>query len=86
MRPPRQDRCLERLAQAAVLLEDGPVVAHREDLSRDAIVSVSDDSGRTDSGFSGTVDWVQLDIDDAAEDVDHLIGPEERLRIAMARQ
>ena len=40
MRPPRQDRCLDRLAQAAVLLEDSPVVAHREDLSRDAIVSV----------------------------------------------
>jgi arylsulfatase len=29
---------------------------------------------------------VQIDIDQAAEDVDHLISPEERLRIAMARQ
>jgi hypothetical protein len=29
---------------------------------------------------------VQIDIDAAAEDSDHLISPEERLRIAMARQ
>jgi arylsulfatase len=29
---------------------------------------------------------VQLDIDEAAEDLDHLIAPEERLRIAMTRQ
>jgi hypothetical protein len=29
---------------------------------------------------------VQIDIDEAAEDLDHLIKPEERLRIAMARQ
>jgi hypothetical protein len=32
------------------------------------------------------VQWVQLDIDAAAEDTDHLIAPEERLRVAMARQ
>jgi hypothetical protein len=30
--------------------------------------------------------WLQIDIDDAPEDADHLIGTEERLRIAMARQ
>jgi hypothetical protein len=29
---------------------------------------------------------VQLDIDEAAEDLDHLITPEERLRIAMSWQ
>jgi hypothetical protein len=29
---------------------------------------------------------VQTDLDEAAEDVDHLITPEERPRIAMARQ
>jgi hypothetical protein len=32
------------------------------------------------------VRWAQIDIDEAAEDVDHLISPEERLRIALARQ
>ena len=36
--------------------------------------------------FTGTVHWVQLDIDEAAEDLDHLITPEELLRVAMARQ
>jgi hypothetical protein len=29
---------------------------------------------------------VQLDIDEDAENVDHLIIPEQRLRIAMGRQ
>ena len=36
--------------------------------------------------FTGTVDWVQIDIGEAAEDPDHLITPEERLSVAMARQ
>jgi hypothetical protein len=29
---------------------------------------------------------VQIDVDEGAEDANHLISPEERLRIAMARQ
>jgi hypothetical protein len=33
-----------------------------------------------------TVKWVQIDIAEAAEDLDHLITPEERLKIAMTRQ
>jgi hypothetical protein len=28
----------------------------------------------------------ELDVDEASEDLDHLITPEERLRIAMTRQ
>jgi arylsulfatase len=32
------------------------------------------------------VHWVQIDIDEKAEDFDHLITPEERWQIAMARQ
>jgi arylsulfatase len=47
---------------------------------------VSDDYRSEASIFSGTVNWVQIDIDEAAEDLDHLITPEERFRIAMARQ
>jgi len=31
-------------------------------------------------------DWVQIDLGKDAEDADHFISPEERLRIAMARQ
>ena len=55
------------------------------DLGRDSATPVSDDHG-SDSEFTGRVLWVQVDIDEAAEDVDHLITPEERLRVAMARQ
>ena len=51
---------------------------------RDARSATTTSRGETD--FTGRVDWVQLDIDEAAEDVDHLITPEERMRIAMARQ
>jgi hypothetical protein len=56
------------------------------DIGADSATPVSDDYGTKDSGFTGRVRWVQIDIDEAAEDLDHLITPEERLRIAMARQ
>jgi arylsulfatase A-like enzyme len=36
--------------------------------------------------FTGEINWVEIDVAETAEDVDHLISPEERLRIAMARQ
>ena len=36
--------------------------------------------------FSGDVNWVEIDVGRAAEDLDHLIKPEERLAIAMALQ
>ena len=56
------------------------------DVGSDTATPVSDDYGPGGSEFNGTVRWIQLDVDAAAEDVDHLIGPEERLRLAMARQ
>jgi arylsulfatase len=56
------------------------------DLGSDTASPVSDDYTRETSAFTGTVNWVQIDIDEAAEDLDHLITPEERLAIAMARQ
>jgi arylsulfatase A-like enzyme len=56
------------------------------DIGSDSATPVSDDYGPEDGRFTGRVRWVQLDIDEAAEDLDHLITPEERLRIAMARQ
>jgi voltage-gated potassium channel len=49
-------------------------------------VPVSDDYEGESSVFSGTVNWVQIDLSEDAEDADHLITPEERLRVAMARQ
>jgi arylsulfatase A-like enzyme len=56
------------------------------DIGSDTASPVSDDYTPEESRFTGTVDWVQLDIAEAAEDLDHLITPEERLRVAMTRQ
>ncbi len=36
--------------------------------------------------FTGEIGWVQIDVDDAAADADHLVSAEERVRVAMARQ
>jgi arylsulfatase A-like enzyme len=55
------------------------------DLGRDSATPVSDDHGY-ENAFTGRVRWVQIDIDEAAEDLDHLISPEELLRVAMAKQ
>jgi arylsulfatase len=56
------------------------------DVGLDTATPVSDDYASKDGAFTGRVRWVQLDVDESAEDVDHLISPEERLQIAMARQ
>jgi arylsulfatase A-like enzyme len=56
------------------------------DVGSDTATPVSDDYDARDSEFTGDVRWVQIDVDAAAEDTDHLIGPEELLRVAMARQ
>ena len=34
--------------------------------------------------FSGKINWVQIDL--GKNDADHMISPEERLRVVMARQ
>jgi arylsulfatase len=56
------------------------------DVGSDSATPVSDDHGPGETGFTGTVNWVQIDVDEAAEDTDHFITPEERMRIVMARQ
>src|SRR6476646_2698195 len=38
------------------------------------------------SRFNGKISWVQIDLAEDAEDADHYIDPDERFRIAMARQ
>jgi arylsulfatase len=38
------------------------------------------------NGFTGEVNWVEIDVGDAAADVDHRLDPDELLRVAMARQ
>ena len=38
------------------------------------------------NAFTGEVNWVEIDVGDAAADQDHLIDADERVRVAMARQ
>jgi arylsulfatase A-like enzyme len=45
---------------------------------------VSPDYGPSGNQFSGTINWVQIDLEQ--DDHDHLISPEERFQIAMAKQ
>jgi arylsulfatase A-like enzyme len=47
---------------------------------------VSLDYGPRGNAFNGKVKWVQIDVDAAAKDVDHMIGAEERFQLAVARQ
>jgi arylsulfatase len=56
------------------------------DVGSDTATPVSDDYGQRDSEFTGSVVWVQIDLNEAGEDLDHLITPDERLRVAMARE
>ena len=56
------------------------------DVGSDSATPVSDDYDMRTGRFTGRIEWVELAIDEAAEDLDHLITPEERLRVAMARQ
>jgi arylsulfatase len=56
------------------------------DVGMDTASPVSDDYAGEGSVFTGTVNWVQIDLGEDAEDADHLITAEERLRVAMARQ
>src|SRR5271168_4369380 len=45
---------------------------------------VSPDYDPKDNVFSGEVNWVQIDLEE--DDHDHMISPEERFKLAMARQ
>ena len=56
------------------------------DVGSDTASPVTPDYTPETSRFTGEIEWVQIDIDAASEDVDHLIAPEERLQLAMARQ
>jgi arylsulfatase len=47
---------------------------------------VSPDYGVRGNHFNGKINWVQIDIDAAAKDVDHMIAPDERFQLMMAKQ
>jgi arylsulfatase A-like enzyme len=54
------------------------------DVGKETGSPVSPDYGPMGNEFNGEVKWVQIDLE--KEDHDHLISPEERFRVAMARQ
>jgi len=56
------------------------------DVGDDSATSVTDDLNASETKFTGRVRWVQIDLGDDAQDADHYITAEERLRVAMAIQ
>ena len=54
------------------------------DIGKESGSPVSPDYGPSGNQFSGEVNWVQIDLE--KDDHDHLISPEERFKVAMARQ
>jgi arylsulfatase len=54
------------------------------DVGRGTGSPVSPDYGAHGNEFNGEVNWVQIDLE--KDDHDHLIRPEERLQVLMARQ
>jgi arylsulfatase len=57
-----------------------------DDVGCETGTTVSPDYTAHTSRFNGKINWVQIDLGEDAEDADHYIDPEERFRIAMARQ
>ena len=54
------------------------------DIGKGTGSAVSPDYDPKDNEFSGEINWVQIDLE--KDDHDHLISPEERFKVAMARQ
>jgi arylsulfatase len=54
------------------------------DIGYESGTTVTPDYTARDSRFTGKINWVQLDL--GKDDHDHFIDPDERLRVAMARQ
>ena len=54
------------------------------DIGYESGTCVTPDYTSSTSHFTGKIHWVQIDLGD--DDHDHFIDPEERLRIALARQ
>ena len=55
------------------------------DVGKDAASPVTDEYGSGDANaFTGTIDWVQIDLED--DDVSHLEDPEQTYHRIMARQ
>jgi arylsulfatase len=56
------------------------------DVGFEAGSPITDDYGKRGTRFTGEVNWVEIDVGKDATNLDHLITPEQRLALAMARQ
>ena len=56
------------------------------DVGQDTGAPVSKDYGPRGNEFTGLVKGVEIAIADAAVNADHLVSPQEAVRVAMARQ
>jgi arylsulfatase A-like enzyme len=56
------------------------------DVGMEAGSPVSPDYGPRNNAFTGQVNWVEIDVDKAALDQDHILTGEERFRVALALQ
>jgi arylsulfatase len=55
------------------------------DIGTDSATPVSEDHSPKHTAYNGTIKWIKIDLGDDPADTDHLITPEERLRVAIAR-
>jgi arylsulfatase len=78
----------EKVGEGAIPMTQAMVFSADDgcDLGEDSGAPVSPDYGSRGNAFNGIVKGVQLAIGEAAESFDHLVSPEEAIRIAMARQ
>jgi hypothetical protein len=56
------------------------------DVGYEAGSPVTPDYPTPQGRFLGSVNWVEIAVDEAAEDLDHLLSPQERYRVAMGLQ
>src|SRR5207342_3447623 len=78
----------KKVAEGAVPITQAMVFSADDgcDVGEDTGAPVSPDYGPRGNAFNGEVRGVQLAIAEAAEQADHLVSPEDAIRIAMARQ
>ena len=55
------------------------------DVGREDGALVADDYP-VPNAFTGEINWVEIDVGEAAADADHLLQADELMRVAMARQ
>jgi arylsulfatase len=78
----------KEVGQGRVELTQGFVFSADEttDIGYESGTTVSPDYTAHTSKFNGKINWVQIDVDKDAEDMDHFISDEERVRVIVARQ